>query len=168
VVCLYAGRLDEAIGYADLVLDRKSCLEAMFIKGKALQGLKRYEEAWEIAQLIRTAGEQSDDKIAIDKKQHLFEAELNAQLGKPNTDNYKQLLRLCPEYIPVYLMLRKDVLDKLASEEEDKDENTLFKAYKDKSVTDDDFKALLEETDKSCATFKLFLTQVRNIFSGDC
>ena len=30
------------------------------------------------------------------------------------------------------------------------------------------FKALLEETDKSCATFKLFLTQVRKIFSGDC
>ena len=71
---MYAGRLDEAIGYADLVLDRRLCLEAMFIKGKALQGLKRYEEAWEIAQLIRTAGEQSDDKIAIDKKQHLFEA----------------------------------------------------------------------------------------------
>lgn len=168
VVCLYAGRLDEAIGYADLVLDRRPCLEAMFIKGKALQGLNRYEEAWEITQLIRTAGEQSDDKIAIDKKQHLFEAELNAQLGKSNTDNYKQLLRLCPEYIPVYMMFRKEVLDKLANEGDDEEDNTLFKAYKDKSVSDDDFKAMLEETDKSCATFKLFLIQARKKISGDC
>ena len=56
----------------------------------------------------------------------------------------------------------------MANEEDDEEENTLFKAYKDKSVSDDDFKAMLEETDKSCATFKLFLTQVRKFFSGDC
>ncbi len=168
VVCLYSDHLDEAIGYADMVLDRRPCLEAMFIKGKALQSLNRYEEAWEVAQQIRTAGEQSDDKITVDKKQHLFEAELNAQLGKSNTDNYKQLLRLCPEYIPIYLMLRKDVLDKLVSEDEGEEENTLIKAYKDKSVSDEDFKAMLEETDKSCVTFKLFLIQARKIFSGDC
>lgn len=78
------------------------------------------------------------------------------------------MLRLCPEYIPVYLMLRKEVLDKLANEEDDEEENTLFKAYKDKSVTDDDFKAMLEETDKSCATFKFFLIQARKKISGDC
>jgi hypothetical protein len=142
----------------------------MFIKGKALQSLNRYEEAWEVAQQIRTAGEQSDDKITVDKKQHLFEAELNAQLGKSNTDNYKQLLRLCPEYIPIYLMLRKDVLDKLDSEVDDgdEDENTLVKAYKDESVSDDEFKAMLDETDKSSATFKLFLAQTRRIILGDC
>lgn len=170
VICLYSDRLEEAIGYANMVLDRRPCLEAMFIKGKALQSLNRYEEAWEVAQQIRTAGEQSDDKITIDKKQHLFEAELNAQLGKSNTDNYKQLLRLCPEYIPIYLMLRKDVLDKLDSEvdDEDEDENTLVKAYKDESVSDDEFKAMLEETDKSSVTFKLFLIQARKIISDNC
>ncbi len=170
VICLYSDRLEEAIGYANMVLDRRPCLEAMFIKGKALQSLNRYEEAWEVAQQIRTAGEQSDDKITVDKKQHLFEAELNAQLGKSNTDNYKQLLRLCPEYIPIYLMLRKDVLDKLDSEVDDgdEDENTLVKAYKDESVSDDEFKAMLDETDKSSATFKLFLAQTRRIILGDC
>jgi hypothetical protein len=104
VICLYSDRLEEAIGYADMVLDRRPCIEAMFIKGKALQGLNRYEEAWEVAQRIRTAGEQSDDKIAIDKKQYLFEAELNVELGNPNIDNCKQLLKLCPEYIPAYIM----------------------------------------------------------------
>ena len=106
VVCLYGGRLEEAIGYADMVLDRRLCPEAMFIKGKALQNLGRYEEAIEVAKLIRKTCEESEDKIAIDKKQYLFEVELNEQLGNPNIDACKQVLKLCPEYIPAYLILR--------------------------------------------------------------
>lgn len=123
VICLYSDRLEEAIGYADMVLDRRPCIEAMFIKGKALQGLNRYEEAWEVAQRIRTAGEQSDDKIAIDKKQYLFEAELNAELGNPNIDTCKQLLKLCPEYIPAYIMLRREVIkEEIVIEQDEEDE----------------------------------------------
>ena len=165
VICLYSDRLEEAIGYADMVLDRRPCIEAMFIKGKALQGLNRYEEAWEVAQRIRTAGEQSVDKITIDKKQYLFEAELNAELGNPNIDTCKQLLKLCPEYIPAYIMLRREsIKEELVIEQDEEDEeNPLISAFSDTTVSDDDFKEMLEESDMTSPTFKQFAIKTKNI-----
>ncbi len=165
VVCLYSDRIEEAIGYADMVLDRRPCLEAMFIKEKALQGLKRYEEALEVAQQIRTAGELSDDKIAIDKKQYLFEAELNAQLGKPNIDTCKQMLKLCPEYIPAYIMFRREVVKEelVVEQDEEDEENPLISAFNDTTVPDDDFKTMLEESDKTSLAFKQFAIRAKNI-----
>ena len=165
VICLYSDRLEEAIGYANMVLDRRPCIEAMFIKGKALQSLNRYEEAWEVAQQIRTVGEQSDDKITIDKKQYLFEAELNAELGNPNIDTCKQLLKLCPEYIPAYIMLRREVIkEELVIEQDEEDEeNPLISGFNDTTVSDDNFKEMLEESDMTCPTFKQFAIKAKNI-----
>ena len=168
VICLYSDRLEEAIGYANMVLDRRPCIEAMFIKGKALQSLNRYKEAWVVAQQIRTAGEQSDDKITIDKKQYLFEAELNAELGNPNIDTCKQLLKLCPEYIPAYIMLRREVIkEELVIEQEEDEENPLISAFNDTAVSDDDFKEMLEESDVTSPTFKQFAIKAKNI-SVEC
>ena len=168
VICLYSDRLEEAIGYADMVLDRRPCIEAMFIKGKALHGLNRYEEAWEVAQRIRTAGEQSDDKITIDKKQYLFEAELNAELGNPNIDTCKQLLKLCPEYIPAYIMLRREVIKEeiVIEQDEEDEENPLISTFNDTTVSDDDFKEMLEESDMTSPTFKQFAIKAKNITVG--
>ena len=169
VICLYSDRLEEAIGYANMVLDRRPCVEAMFIKGKALQRLNRYEEAWEVAQQIRTAGEQSDDKITIDKKQYLFEAELNEELGNPNIDTCKQLLKLCPEYIHTYIMLRREVIkEEFVIEQDDEDEeNPLISAFNDTAVSEGDFKEMLEESDMASPTFKQFAIKAKNI-SVEC
>jgi hypothetical protein len=162
---LYSDRLEEAIGYANMVLDRRPCLEAMFIKGKALLALSRYDEALEMAQLIRIASKESVDKVAIDKKQYLFEAELNEQLGSANLDTCKQLLKLCPEYLPAYVMLRKDALLEGLSLEvlEGEDENALVSAFNNETVSDDDFKKMLYEADKTSVTFKLFALRARKI-----
>lgn len=97
VLCLYSNRYDEAIGYADLVLSRRACLEAMFVKGRALCRLERYEEAMEMHELIVTTSKKGDEKIAIDKKEYLFEAQLNKALGRPNFKTCKKLLKMCPE-----------------------------------------------------------------------
>lgn len=169
VICLYSDRLEEAIGYANMVLDRRPCIEAMFIKGKALQSLNRYEEAWEVAQQIRTAGEQSDDKITIDKKQYLFEAELNAELGNTNINTCKQLLKLCPEYIPAYIMLRRETIkEELVLEQDEEDEESpLISAFNDTAVSDNDFKEMLEESDVTSPTFKQFAVKAKNI-SVEC
>ena len=168
VICLYSDRLEEAIGYANMVLDRRPCVEAMFIKGKALQRLNRYEEAWEVAQQIRTVGEQSDDKITIDKKQYLFEAELNAELGNPNIDTCKQLLKLCPEYIPAYIMLRREVIKEeiVIEQDEEDEENPLISTFNDTTVSDDDFKEMLGESDMTSPAFKQFAVKVKNITVG--
>ena len=170
VVCLYGDRLEEAIGYADMVLDRRACLEAMFIKGKALQGLNRFEEAMEIAKLIRSAGEKSDDRIVVDKKQYLFEAELNIQLANPNIETCRHLVKLVPSFLPAYLLMRKEALAKNLIIEMDKDdeENLLLSAFNDATVSNDDFEAILNETEKASLTFRVFSRKVRKINFSAC
>ena len=169
VVCLYSDRLEEAIGYADMVLDRRPCLEAMFIKGKALQGLKLFDKALEVDQMIRIAGEESDDRIVVDKKQYLFEAELNAQLSLPNFDTCKQVLKLCPKYIPVYMMLRKEAIEEglVIEQDEEDEENTLILAFNDSTISDNDFKTMLDKTDKKSLAFKQFSSKAKKI-SVEC
>ncbi len=168
VVCLYGDHLEEAIGYANMVLDRRPCLEAMFIKGKALLALSRYDEALEMVQLIRIASKESVDKVAIDKKQYLFEAELNAEFGNPNIDTCKQLLKLCPEYIPAYIMLRREVIKEeiVIEQDEEDEENPLISAFNDTTVSDDDFKEMLEESDKTSPAFIQFAIKAKNITVG--
>jgi hypothetical protein len=165
VICLYSDRFEEAIGYANMVLDRRPCIEAMFIIGKALQSLNRYEEACEVAQQIRTAGEQSVDKITIDKKQYLFEAELNSELGNPNIDTCKQLLKLCPKYIPAYIMLRREVKKEeiVIEQDEEDEENPLISAFNDTAVSEGDFKEMLEESDMTSPAFIQFAIKAKNI-----
>lgn len=170
VICLYSDRLEEAIGYANMVLDRRPCLEAMFIKGKALQGLNRYEEALEVAQLIRKTSDESEDKIFVDKKQYLFEAELNIQLANPNIETCRHLVKLVPSYLPAYFLMRKEVLANNLTIEMDKDdeENVLVSAFNDATVSNDDFEAILNETEKASLTFRVFSRKVRKINFSAC
>lgn len=46
---------------------------------------------------IVTTSKKGDEKVAIDKKEYLFEAQLNKALGRPNFKTCKRLLRMCPE-----------------------------------------------------------------------
>ena len=170
VVCLYGDRLEEAIGYADMVLDRRACLEAMFIKGKALQGLNRFEEAMEIAKLIRSAGEKSDDKIVVDKKQYLFEAELNEQLGNPNVDTCLHLIKMVPKYLPAYRIIRKVAMANNVTIEvkEDEEENKLVVAFNDMAVSEADFMTILKDSVKEDSVFKSFSSKIRKINLSAC
>ena len=169
VVCLYNDHLEEAIGYADMVLDRRPCLEAMFIIGKALQGLKHFDKAFEMAKLIRIAGEESNDRVVVDKKQYLFEAQLNAQLGNKNINTCKQLLKLCPEYMPAYVMLRSESLKEglVIKQDEEEEENELISAFNNTTVSDDDFMAMIENSDKTSQSFQYFAINAKKI-SEEC
>lgn len=165
VVCLYSRRYEEAIGYADMVLDRKACPEAMFIKGKALLATKRSDEAAEVAKQIREAFAKSADKVTVDKKQYLFEAQINEQLGNPAIESCQHLIKLCPEYVPAYMMVRNEAFAnnlQLVTDEEE-DENTLVTAFNDKEVSNGDFEKLLNEADKVKPEFKLFVSMVKRI-----
>lgn len=170
VVCLYGDRLEEAIGYADMVLDRRACLEALFIKGKALQGLNRFEEAMEIAKLIRSAGEKSDDRIVVDKKQYLFEAELNEQLGNPNVDTCLHLIKMVPKYLPAYQMIRKVAManNVTIAVEENEEENKLVVAFNDMAVSEADFMTILKDSVKEDSVFKSFSSKIRKINLSAC
>lgn len=164
IICLYNERYEEAIGYADMVLDRKICLEAMFVKGKALLALGQYEDADEMAKKIRKACEDSDDKVVIDKKQYLLETEINQRLGTPNIETCQHLVKLCPEYTPTYLMIRDMAIEnniKLETEEEE--QNELVVLFNDTTVDNDTFKEKLDQSNKNSYDFQFFCKKVKNV-----
>lgn len=165
VLCQYSNRYEEAIGYADLVLSRRVCLEALFIKGKALFALGRYAEALEIVSQIREKSAKSEDKVPIDKKQYLFEAKLNQQLGRANMDICKRLSKLCPEYIPAYVWIRKEAIGnnlQLQSKGDGKD-IALVTAFNNISLSDVDFTKALTEAQSDEVAYSVFTKKVRRI-----
>ena len=169
VLCQYSNRHEEAIGYADLVLARKACLEAMFIKGKALFELGRYMEALEVVSQIREKSAKSEDKMPIDKKQYLFEAKLNQQLGRANMDICKRLCKLCPEYVPAYVWIRKEAFGsnlQLQSKEDDKDKE-LVAAFNNTSMSDADFVKMLSDAKEDSVMYSAFTKKVRKIGEKD-
>lgn len=170
MICLYGNRLEEAVGYANLVLDRRSCPEAMFIKGKALQRLCRYDEASDMAKQIRKPNTGMDEKVVVDMKQYLFEAELNEQLGNSNIDTCQHLIKLAPSYLPAYELIRKEAIsNNIAIEMDENDEdNDLVNAFNDAKVSDDDFKKKLDDSDQNNFEFKQFSREIRKIKITAC
>lgn len=165
VLCLYSGRYDESVGYADLVLNVRPCMEAMFVKGRALYRLERYTEALEMHELIVTTSKKGVDKIAIDKKEYLFEAQLNKALGKSTLEACRHLMKLCPKYVPVYTMMREEAVAAgyQIEMDEGESENALVTAFNSKELNSADFEKLLEETDKSNMGFVAFSQKVCRI-----
>jgi tetratricopeptide (TPR) repeat protein len=149
VFCLYGNRYEEAIGYADMVLSRKNCLEAMFIKGRALFGLGRYEEAFDVNYQIINISKEAEEKKAIDKKLLLFEARVNDCIGNPNISICKQLIDICPECIDAYCLLRKEAIKNGKSLEtaEDEDNASLILSFNDSSISDSEFRKLLAKAE---------------------
>lgn len=144
VFCLYGNRYEEAIGYADMVLGRKNCLEAMFIKARALFELGRFEEAFDVNYQIICTVKDSEEKKAVDKKMFLLEARINNQIGNPNIAICKQLINLCPECLDAYVMLREEAIKKnMLLESNEKEESKLIRSFNDPSVQSDDFAKLL-------------------------
>lgn len=165
VLCLYSGRYEEAIGYADMVLDRKACLEAMFIKGRALYVLGHDEEAFAIHEKIVSASSEAEEKVEIDKKQYLFEARTKLALGKSTIEACRHLVKLCPKYVPAYVMIREEAMANgcQIGMAEDESENVLVDAFNNKELDSADFEKTLEEADKTNATFRIFSKKIRKI-----
>ncbi len=160
VLCLYGNRYEEAIGYADLVLGRRTCLEAMFVKERALYALGRFDEAYDVDYQIIMAGNDSDDKKGIDKKQLLLEAKINVEIGNSNMSICKKLVKICPECLKAYVMLRTETLKNgkalETTDDGENDENEkLVVAFNDADLSDEDFEKMLEEEQGSKAFARL-------------
>ena len=147
MLCLYSGRFDEAIGYVDLVLAVRPCLEAMFIKGCALYRLCRYEDAATIDQLINDTAKKLEEKMPVDRKQYLFEMKINEKLGRVNFDTCQKLVKLCPEYVPAYILMRKESQesDVQIQVNEDDEENIIVNAFNDKGISVEEFSEVLAD-----------------------
>ena len=145
VICLYGNRYEEAIGYADMVLSRRTCLEAMFIKGRALYELKRNNEAYDVVYQIISISKDGEEKKAIDKKLLLFEARVNERMGNSILAICQQLIKLCPEYMGGYLMVRNEARRlEMHLKFSESDENIEFAtAFENGNVSDEDFCKML-------------------------
>ncbi len=155
VFCLYGDRYEEAIGYADLVLGKRQCLEAMFVKGRALYELNRYNEAYDMTFLMTTTAQEAEEKKAIDKKLLLFEARINEKIGNPNMAVCQQLIKVCPESLNAFVLLRKEMqrIGKTLEVKEDEEGASLVQALNDPSMTDEKFSKLLSRTDRTSTEF---------------
>ena len=157
VICLYGNRYEEAIGYADMVLSRKVCLEAMFIKGRALYELKRNDEAYDVVFQIRSVSQEGEEKKAIDKKLLLFEARVNERIGNSVIPLAKQLISLCPEFLSSYTMIRKE-MDASGEEivfDPEEEHTDMLKAFVDKNISNQEFLKMLKKCDDEKSMRKL-------------
>jgi hypothetical protein len=148
VICLYGNRYEEAIGYADMVLGRKACLEVMFIKGRALYELKRNDDAYDVVYQIISISKDGEEKKAIDKKLLLFEARVNERMGNSILAISQRLIKLCPEYMGGYLIVRNEArrLEMHLTFSESDDNTELAVAFENGNVSNEDFCKMLSKT----------------------
>ena len=140
-----------------MVLGRKVCLEAMFIKGRALYELKRNDEAYDVVFQIINISQEGEEKRAIDKKLLLFEARVNEHIGNSVIPFAKQLISLCPEFLYSYTMIRKEV-DALGVEiifDPEEEHTDMLKAFVDKNISNQEFQKMLKRCDDEKSMSKL-------------
>ena len=163
--CLYGNRYEEAIGYANLVLSRRRCLEAMFIKERALFSLKKYNEAYDVNFQLMTSQESAEKNI-IDQKQYLLEAKINEQIGNSNIPICKNIIKLCPECITPYVMIRKEAQKKgfkIVVENDNEEDMDLVSAFNDDSLSNKDFQDILVNSMRNKEIFIKFKKQISKI-----
>ena len=158
VLCLYGERYEEAIGYVDLVLSRRRCMEAMFVKARAYYELGDYSKAADVLFEIVTLSNDEMDRKAIDKKLYLFEAKVNDLLGNSNIEICKTLLKLCPDCIPAYVFLRNDFLrNDLSISLEDEDVSELVRCFNDRVVSSERFIEVLSTYKSGASEIKTLM-----------
>lgn len=151
VFCLYGNRFEEAVAYADKVLSRRSCPEAMFVKARALYALGRYDEANDAYFVLEMTSNTKSSKI-IDQKQYLFMAKLNEKLGNSNVEICKKLIKLCPECVNAYAIMRREAIKDGKQIDANGD---LYDSFNDAAISDDEFiRALTQADNRELTKFK--------------
>lgn len=157
VMCLYGNKYDEAIGYADLVLSRKNCLEAMYVKARANHEIGNWEEASSILFQIMTISTEGEEKRAIDKKLYLLEIKVNDRIGNPNIGLCKQLLKICPNCTRAYSFMRNELIKKGQTlSGDDIPESELISSFDNKELDEPGFNSILQNIDLKSEVFRQF------------
>ena len=140
LLSLYAGKNENALEYANAVLEQHHCQEVLYVKSRALALLERYKEANEVNALMRDVF----DMETPDAKVLYMIAMLNElHIEEPGLCLMQKLVEVRPQYdrgicAMRMLMKRKGVkLDSLQKCE-------LIDAY-NSDMSDDDFGVLLKE-----------------------
>lgn len=164
VICLYGNKYEEAIGFADLVLSRRNCLEAMYVKARANYEMGNWEETSSILFQIMTISTEGEEKRAIDKKLYLLEIKTNDKMGNPNIGLCKKLIKICPNCTRAYSFMRNDIIKKgLTLSEDDVPVSELIRSFDDKDLNESDFNSILKDIDIKSEVFKQFRKELLKI-----
>ena len=90
----------------------------------------------------------------------LLEAKINEKIGNSNLTICKKLIKICPECVKAYVMLRTEALKngktvEVDEENEEDEANSLLTAFNDTEVSDEEFEQMLEEEQGSRAFARL-------------
>ncbi len=90
----------------------------------------------------------------------LLEAKINVEIGNSNMSICKKLVKICPECLKAYGMLRAEALKNgkalETTDDGENDENEkLVVAFNDADLSDEDFEKMLEEEQGSKAFARL-------------
>lgn len=164
VICLYGKKYEEAIGYADLVLSRRNCLEALYVKARANYEMGNWEETSGILFQIITISTEGEEKRAIDKKLYLLEIKTNDKIGNPNVGLCKKLLKICPSCTRAYSFMRNDIIKKGQTlSREDIPVSDLISNFDNKDLNEADFNSILKDIDIKSEVFRQFKKELFKI-----
>ncbi len=138
VLSLYSGRYEDAIAYADRILLRKQCKEALFVKARSLAMLEQYAEADALhVKLLEAIGD------AVDTKIYFAVSTVNDKIGDPGLGIMQSIIKHHPQYTTAILKLRMMMQAKDLKLETQED-NALVDAF---NTDGSDFTALLSDAD---------------------
>lgn len=164
VICLYGNKYEEAIGYADLVLSRRNCLEAMYVKARANYEIGNWEETSGIMYQIMTISTEGEEKRAIDKKLYLLEIKTNDKIGNPNVGLCKKLIKICPSCTRAYSFMRNDIIKNGQTlSGDDISPSELISSFDNTNLTESDFNSILKDIDMKSEVFKQFKKELLKI-----
>ena len=80
----------------------------------------------------------------------LLEAKINTQIGNSNMTICRKLIKICPECLKAYVMLRTEALKngkalEITDDAENDENEQLVVAFNDTQVSDEEFEQMLEE-----------------------
>lgn len=156
VLCLYGNKYEEAIGFADSVLSRRNCLEAMYVKARANFELGNWEETSGILFQIMTISTEGEEKKAIDKKLYLLEIKNNDKIGNSNIGLCKKLLKICPSCIKAYSFMRNEIVIKkgMILSDENVPESILINHFNNTKLNESRFNLILQKYNRKSVEFK--------------
>lgn len=164
VICLYGNKYEEAIGYANLVLSHRNCLEAMYVKARANYEIGNWAETSGILFQIMTISTEGEEKRAIDKKLYLLEIKTNDKIGNANIGLCKNLLKICPSCTRAYSFMRNDLIKKGARLSGDNiPDSELISYFDNTDFNESDFNSLLQDIDIKSDAFKQFRKELLKI-----
>lgn len=140
LLSLYAGQYEQAIAYADAILNTESCQDAFYIKSRALAMLQRYNEADEVNNLM---GDEFDMATPDAKVLYMIAMLNELHIGDPGLDLMRKLVEARPKYDKGIhalrmLMKRRGILLDSPSESE------LVEAF-NSDMPENEFDTLLKE-----------------------